>query len=450
MLASFYLIAYQVCSQWRAAEREVHPEGHTMSTASGQVSVREIVALLRRWQVRLLAGESGLARPVSWAATMRARLPAFEGFAGGELALLTLGTLRVLRAQVMELTLPIVVEQLAEIGVSAIAIGGLSEEHAPAAEDASALAEARARAERLALPLLALPAVHLAEVENEVIAHIVARREQLPTPSEAPDAYAARVRASLRAEALDALLTGTYAGEAAMRVRAAQLGYDLTQPHAVLWVELPRGALHDGSPAHVAEALGAGLGAWSAPGEGQVAALVPLPVAERPLGDVVERADRLLKQVLGNGAGDPSWSAGLGEPAAAPAQVHRAATEARDAARLGLLLFGPRRIAVPADLGVYRLLLALRDDGSLAPFVERTLAPLLADTRTGPALVETLEALFACNGNLSQAAKRLHLHRNSLIYRLNRARELLAHDLDDPELRLALQLAIKGRKVLEL
>src|SRR5260370_12290682 len=93
-----------------------------MSTASGQVSVREIVALLRRWQVRLLAGEAGLARPVSWAATMRVRLPGFEGFAGGELALLTLGTLRVLRAQVMELTLPIVVEQLAEIGVSAFAI----------------------------------------------------------------------------------------------------------------------------------------------------------------------------------------------------------------------------------------------------------------------------------------------------------------------------------------
>src|SRR5260221_244516 len=207
-----------------------------------------------------------------------------------------------------------------------------------------------------------------AERENEVIAHIVARREQLPTPSEAPDAYAARVRASLRAEALDALLTGTYAGEAAMRVRAAQLGYDLTQPHAVLWVELPRGAADPAAAAHVAEALGAGLGAWSAPGEGQVAALVPLPVVERPLGDVVERGDRLLRQALGDGAGDPSWSAGLGEPAAAPARGHRAATEARDAARLGLLLFGPRPIAVPPDLGVHRLLLELRAAGGLAPF----------------------------------------------------------------------------------
>jgi purine catabolism regulator len=44
----------------------------------------------------------------------------------------------------------------------------------------------------------------------------------------------------------------------------------------------------------------------------------------------------------------------------------------------------------------------------------------------------------------------LQLHRNSLIYRLNRARSLLGYDLDDPEARLALQLALKARRVLEL
>jgi len=85
----------------------------------------------------------------------------------------------------------------------------------------------------------------------------------------------------------------------------------------------------------------------------------------------------------------------------------------------------------------------------LAPFIERTLAPLLADPRYGDKLVETLDVFFACNGNVSQAKERLHLHRNSLIYRLNRACELLGRDLNDPELRLALQLAIRGRRVLE-
>jgi DNA-binding PucR family transcriptional regulator len=414
------------------------------------VTVREVLALLERWYPRLLAGESGLVRTVSWASTMRARLPAFDAFTGGELALFSLGTLRALRAQVVELTLPAVVEQLAEIGVSAIAVAGLVPGQELPPEDAAALDRAQERADRLALPLIALPPVSVPEIEGAVIAHVVARREQRPTPREAPDAYAARLRASLRGEALDALLSGTYAAEAAMRMRAADLGYDLTKPHAVLWVELAPGAAATaiGGPGdRLAESLHANLGAWAAARESHVAALLPLTHPERGLADLVERARAQLVRSLGEAA---QWSAGMGEPATAPSEVHRSATEARDAARLGQRLLGFGQIAVPADLGVYQLLLALRESGHLSPFVERTLAPLLADTRTGDVLVDTLDVFFACNGNLSEAARRLHLHRNSLIYRLSRARELLGRDLDDPELRLSLQLAIKGRRVLEL
>jgi PucR C-terminal helix-turn-helix domain/GGDEF-like domain/Purine catabolism regulatory protein-like family len=426
------------------------------SGTSGPVTVREVLALLERWQPRLLAGESGLARPVSWASTMRARLPAFDAFTGGELALFSLGTLRALRAQVVELTLPAVVEQLAEIGVSAIAVAGLTPGHQLPPPEAAALDRAQDRADRLALPLIGLPAVSVPEIEGAVIAHVVARREQRPATHDAPDAYAARLRASLRGEALDALLSGTYAGEAAMRMRAAQLGYDLTQPHAVLWVELDLDASGPAATAtapaaspqgeRAAEGLRSGVGAWAAARESHVAALVTL---SRPERSPVELAERL-RSVIARSLGEAAWSAGMGEPATSPAQVHRSAAEARDAARLGRALLGPGHVAVPADLGVYQLLLALRDGGQLAPFVQATLAPLLADTRFGDALVETLDAFFACNGNVSQAKERLHLHRNSLIYRLNRARELLGRDLDDPELRLALQLAIKGRRVLEL
>ncbi len=129
--------------------------------------------------------------------------------------------------------------------------------------------------------------------------------------------------------------------------------------------------------------------------------------------------------------------------------MHRSAAEARDAARLGILVLGLCRVARSADLGVYRLLLALRDGGQLAPFVERTLAPLRADARSGEKLIETLEAYLACNGNASLATERLHLHRNSLAYRLARAGALLGRDLDDPETRLALELALRGRRVLE-
>ncbi len=422
---------------------------------SGPVTVRDVLDVLLPRHARLLAGESGLSRGVTWASTMRPRLPAFEGFQGGEVALLSLAILRALRGQLVSFTLPEVIDQLADIGVSAIVVAGLDESAAPAER----LDLARVQANRHRLPLLSLPpTVSLPAVEREIIAHVVAQRERPTSATLPPDLYAQRLRASLRAEALDALLTGTYAGEAQMRSRAAQLGFDLLQPHAVLWVDIgaehPSDAPVDGEasanedalPAatHLAGELEVALGAWVRVRGAEVVALLPVaPRAGRE--DVAERVVALLTRAL-----DDAWSAGLGDAATAPAQVRRSATEARDASRLGRMVLGHGRLARPGDLGVYQLLLLLRDSGELAPFVERTLGPLHADARAGEALIETLDAFFACNGNLSEAARRLHLHRNSLLYRLNRAHELLGYDLDDPERRLTLQLAIKGRRVLDL
>jgi sugar diacid utilization regulator len=454
-------------------------------SASGPLTVRDLLAPLRRWHVRLLAGERGLDRTVSWANTMRARLPAFADFQGGELALLSLGTLRSLRSQMVALSLATVVAHLADTGVSGIAIAGLADTMTLAADDARALTAAVARADQDAIPLLGLAVgTPLGEVENEVVAHVVARQKRGPATREPPDAYTARFRASLRDEALDALLSGTYAGEAQMQARAAQLGHDLTQPHAALWIELePRSDLTEAraaarelpedlvatpAAAQLAEALTLSWSAWTRARGAQVVALISLARAEQRLdlrteprselrgengGDeLAERVKPLLVRTLGGATATDGarWAAGLGEAAIGPVEVRRSATEAHDAAHLGLLVLGSGHIARQTDLGIYRLLLALRESGELQPFVTHTLAPFAADLRNGDTLLRTLEAFFDCNGNLSQAAHRLHLHRNSLLYRLHRARDLLGRDLDDADLRLALQLAIKGRRVLDL
>ena len=46
---------------------------------------------------------------------------------------------------------------------------------------------------------------------------------------------------------------------------------------------------------------------------------------------------------------------------------------------------------------------------------------------------------------MSQAAESLYLHRNSLLYRLERIREISGLDLDDPDDRFSLQLALRCR-----
>ena len=78
----------------------------------------------------------------------------------------------------------------------------------------------------------------------------------------------------------------------------------------------------------------------------------------------------------------------------------------------------------------------------LEPFRE-LIEPLEAydDERNG-GLVRTLRVYFAAGGNASEAADRLFLHRNSMLYRLARIQELTGLDLKDPRARLALHLGL--------
>ncbi|MBZ0302746.1 MAG: helix-turn-helix domain-containing protein, partial [Anaerolineae bacterium] len=103
------------------------------------------------------------------------------------------------------------------------------------------------------------------------------------------------------------------------------------------------------------------------------------------------------------------------------------------------------------DLGVYQLILSLSDREKLLEFRDRTLGPLLEyDHRQHADLIKTLEAFFACHGNLSQTAEMLIVHRNTLLYRMNRINEIAQIDLNRPETRLALHLALTIRRLLTM
>lgn len=101
------------------------------------------------------------------------------------------------------------------------------------------------------------------------------------------------------------------------------------------------------------------------------------------------------------------------------------------------------------DLGVYQLLLSLNDREKLLAFCHDMLGKLEEyDHSQNSDLIKTLEAYFACHGNLSQAKEMLIVHRNTLLYRMNRIREIANVDLDRAETRLALHLALTVRRLL--
>ena len=85
------------------------------------------------------------------------------------------------------------------------------------------------------------------------------------------------------------------------------------------------------------------------------------------------------------------------------------------------------------DLGVYQLILNLTDHERLSDFCENTLGVLTEyDLRQNADLIKTLEAFFNCHGNLSQTAESLIVHRNTLLYRMNRINEIAGIDLSRP------------------
>ncbi len=86
-----------------------------------------------------------------------------------------------------------------------------------------------------------------------------------------------------------------------------------------------------------------------------------------------------------------------------------------------------RELARSQDIASFR--------GLVRPLVEH-------DRERRSDLVRTLQAYFAAGSNASEAADRMFLHRNSMLYRLARIQSLTGLDLKDPRAALALQLGL--------
>jgi DNA-binding PucR family transcriptional regulator len=119
--------------------------------------------------------------------------------------------------------------------------------------------------------------------------------------------------------------------------------------------------------------------------------------------------------------------------------------ESAERARLALDALAPERPGRMVVADEHLLELILHSGGSLAAdLARRRLAPLddLPDA-TRERLVATLAAWLDAQGEARPAAEALHVHVQTVRYRLGQLRELLGNTLDDPRGRLELALALR-------
>ena len=95
------------------------------------------------------------------------------------------------------------------------------------------------------------------------------------------------------------------------------------------------------------------------------------------------------------------------------------------------------------DWQAYGLLLYGADKGAAVDFAHRTLRPLLAQDRTSQdVLLSTIRAYLNNKLSPTRTAESLHVHPNTVKYRLKRASELLDLDLGDLDALLTVRIAL--------
>src|SRR5437588_816166 len=424
---------------------------------------------------QLVAGAAGSRREVVWCTALRARPPAFTPLRGGELLLIDP---QVLAAVDSRLTLARLLESLAGQGIAGAAILG------------RVSPEARRVAEAHGLPVFALAgSLPLDQVEQQVLRFIVDQRAALH--ERAQDLHRQLSELALAGRGLPALLvrlnelTGVPvvlerdsgvdyvgAGRLSEATAAAITG---ERPALDDWLrEVPLSAF---DPPVALRSLGSGEARLIAPilVQGSIAGYLSLLGSDGELGEMhrlaVGRAAHacaieLVRARAARDARDEVEEELLDVLTAGRPGTHQAARErakrkgfdvdanylviAAEPAEPGL---APRiRAAWERQLATMRLSALVRERGeatlalvSLAgrrAFGDDALARLRAKDRAG-VLLQTLGAYLATNGSPTDAADRLHLHRNTVLYRLGRIEDLLGVDLRNAQVRLSLHLALK-------
>jgi hypothetical protein len=259
-----------------------------------------------------------------------------------------------------------------------------------------------------------------------------------------------RVVSAAAGRVRDGLVEGLLLGHARDREEllrwARHLGYDPAHAHRVISIALEEDETAErGRARRVTDGLGS-LVARRAPdaiasvlegemvivareravaGDAQRLGSVPLAAA------CLAHVERLFPGVV--------LTIGIGGVCRDPSEVARAYAQARRAQGT-LRRLGRHGQVVPfEDLGIHRLLLQVPDLEELRSFAREVVGAL----REHEALLRTLAVYLRENGSLQRAARELHVHPNTVTYRLNRVEDITGLDLDRYQDRLMAQVALE-------
>ncbi|WP_105969953.1 PucR family transcriptional regulator [Streptomyces geranii] len=182
----------------------------------------------------------------------------------------------------------------------------------------------------------------------------------------------------------------------------------------------------------------------------EAVALVPLPAVSSEhdgseTGILAEELLAAVREPLSAGLDDDGrLTIGVSAAVHSAEGLRGALEEARHARRVAGARAGRVCAAGHQELASHVLLLPFVPDDVRRAFTARLLDPLRDyDRRHRAELIPTLEAFLECDGSWTRCATRLHLHVNTLRYRVGRIEQLTGRDLSRLEDKLDFFLALR-------
>ncbi len=284
----------------------------------------------------------------------------------------------------------------------------------------------------------------------------------------------------VRDDLVEGLLLGTSHGNGEVGRWARHLGYDASREHRILAVaiETTGSAGASGSAAALWKRVATAIdhffasrmpGAIIAIREAEVVIVVPDPEGSGNSGGSSPRAG------IAGGSGGSSPRAGtapsateasrlatvclarmrdlfpeavvtigIGGSCRDPAEIARSYGQARRTIDAVVRLGRQGQAVAFEDLGIHRLLLQVPDLAELKSFAAEILGELdRQDPQRGAELLATLACYFRENSSPQRTAQSLHVHPNTVAYRIRRVQEITGLRLDTYRDRLMAQIAIE-------
>jgi sugar diacid utilization regulator len=258
----------------------------------------------------------------------------------------------------------------------------------------------------------------------------------------------------VRDDLVEGLLIGADRDGGEVARWARHLGYDAAREHRILAVtfEAAGPARPAGAATAVRNRVAAAIdhffttrvpGAITSIRDDEVVVVVPEPTDQHPGAEAGRLGSGCLARMRDTFP-EAVVTIGIGGTCRDPADIARSYGQARRTIDAVQRLGRQGQVVAFEDLGVHRLLLQVPDLAELRSFAAEILGKLGGQERQrGTELLTTLACYFRENSSPQRTARTLHVHPNTVAYRIRRIQEITGIRLDNYRDRLMAQVALE-------